>query len=131
MESDSLASKHVTFYFANVFLIAPLTVLLWRGLWELGQREFLLPQSCANGNCSDHAALVGQVTFCLVGYIFRSLIEAYQRPLGDLIVNVHTSIALGVKYTFITFNIIVSIMLWSGSWALMDSAHIKIKDYCK
>ena len=130
MECDSLA-KQVTFYFANLLLIAPMTILLWRGLWEVGQREFLLPQICAPGNCSDHAALVGQVTFCLVGYTFRSLIEAFQRPLGDLLVNVHTSVALGVKYTFITFNIVVSIMLWSGSWALMDSAHIKIKEYCK
>ena len=127
-------SKNVVFYVVNMVLIAPFSILVWRGLWELGQGLILLPQNCLfedPGECTDHAALVGKVTFCVVGLVLRVLIEMTQRPLGDLLYGARMSILLTFKYVFITFNVIVSILLWSGSWALMDTAHIQIKDTYK
>ena len=131
MVPDNSFAKNVVFYTVNMVLIAPFSILAWRGLWELGQGLILLPQNCLLEECTDHTALVGKVTFCVVGLFLRILIEIWQRTLGELLYDARMSVALTFKYFFITLNVIVSIMLWSGSWALMDTAHSHVKDSYK
>ena len=119
---------NLKYYLVSVVLIAPSTILVWRGLWQLGNGLLLKPEKCLLTECSDHTALVGMATFCVLGLCLQIVIEACQHILGDWSRDAPLWLSLASRYIFITLTVIVSIMQWSGTWALLYRAHNHIKD---
>jgi len=127
-------ARNKLYYVLNLVLIAPCSILVWRGLWEMGQGLWLVPSRCLRKDphdCTEHAALMAKVVFCLLGLILRILNEIYQADVGKKVyhplMKIHPLLGWGFKYIYITINIVISILQWSGSWALLDSAHLQIK----
>ena len=127
-EPERTLVKNLKFYLLSVVLVAPSAILVWRGLWQLANGLLLKPQQCLLTECSDHTALVGMATFCGLGLCLQIVIELCQHTLGGWSRDAPLWLALTSRYIFITLTVIVSIMQWSGTWALMDRAHNHIKD---
>ena len=74
-------ARNKLYYVLNLVLIAPCSILVWRGLWEMGQGLWLVPSRCLRKDphdCTEHAALMAKASFICSQFFylyFRKLVK--------------------------------------------------------
>ena len=71
-------ARNKLYYVLNLVLIAPCSILVWRGLWEMGQGLWLVPSSVVPSrclrkdphDCTEHAALMAKASFLFNFFLF-------------------------------------------------------------
>ena len=121
------------FFLWNIVLVTPMTLLVWRMIWGLSN-VFVVKAECADEDDGcQRRRYVGRIAYCVCGATLRVLNELTQTLVGRWVQRAGTKPGTGFllglfNYAYMTVNIFVSVFMWAGSWALLDTLQDALKE---